>query len=203
MANDLTKLFESVSGAPLRAHRPAERANLRGEYVVVIAGTGERGPTGARSETAWVKGRVMTTEPDTTPRSRAPDPARDSARASARTRARTVAMPATLALPHGPLPLPAFLPDATLGVVRAVDSADLAACGIHAVVMNAYHLMQRPGSSTVQALGGLHRMAGWPRPIITDSGGFQAYSLIAPEPQISARSTITASRCGPKAPTAS
>lgn len=125
----------------------------------------------------------MTTEPDTTPRSRAPDPARDSARANARNPARTVAMPATLALPHGPLPLPAFLPDATLGVVRAVDSADLAACGIHAVVMNAYHLMQRPGSSTVQALGGLHRMAGWPRPIVTDSGGFQAYSLIHQNPK--------------------
>ncbi len=89
----------------------------------------------------------------------------------------------TLALPHGNLQLPAFLPDATLGVVRSVDSADLEACGIQAVVMNTFHLMQRPGSSTIDALGGLHRMAGWRRPIITDSGGFQAYSLIRENPK--------------------
>jgi queuine tRNA-ribosyltransferase len=84
----------------------------------------------------------------------------------------------TLRLPHGELRLPTFLPDATQAVVRAVDSADLEACGLQAVVMNTFHLMQHPGSSTVQALGGLHRMAGWPKPIVTDSGGFQAYSLI-------------------------
>ncbi len=84
----------------------------------------------------------------------------------------------TLRLPHGTLQLPAFLPDATLGVVRAVDGTDLEQVGTQAVVMNTFHLMQRPGSSTIQALGGLHRMSGWPRPIVTDSGGFQAYSLI-------------------------
>ena len=63
-------------------------------------------------------------------------------------------------------------------MVRSVDSVDLENAGIQAVVMNAFHLMQKPGSSTIQSLGGLHRMAGWQRPIITDSGGFQAYSLI-------------------------
>jgi queuine tRNA-ribosyltransferase len=89
----------------------------------------------------------------------------------------------SLHLAHGDLPLPAFLPDATLGVVRAVDSADLEACGTQAVVMNTFHLMQRPGSTTVQALGGLHRMSGWPHPIVTDSGGFQAYSLIRQNPR--------------------
>ena len=83
-----------------------------------------------------------------------------------------------LQLPHGQLQLPAFLPDATLGVVRSVDSIDLEQCGVQAVVMNTFHLMQRPGSSTITALGGLHKMCGWRRPIITDSGGFQAYSLI-------------------------
>lgn len=83
-----------------------------------------------------------------------------------------------LNLPHGALPLPAFLPDGTLGAVRAVDSEDLVACGIRGLVMNTFHLMQHPGSSTVQALGGLHAMSGWERPIVTDSGGFQAYSLI-------------------------
>lgn len=90
---------------------------------------------------------------------------------------------AALRLPHGALPLPAYLPDATLGVVRAVGADDLLACETPAVVMNAYHLMQRPGSSTVPALGGLHQMAAWPRPIITDSGGFQAYSQIAQNPR--------------------
>ncbi len=89
----------------------------------------------------------------------------------------------SLTLPHGAVQLPAYLPDATLGVVRGVDSADLEACGTEAVVMNGFHLMQRPGSSTVQALGGLHRMAGWSRPIVTDSGGFQAYSLIRQNPK--------------------
>ena len=83
-----------------------------------------------------------------------------------------------LSLPSGELALPAFLPDATVGVVRTVDAADLEACGVPAVMMNVFHLMQRPGTSTIQALGGLHSMSGWRRPIVTDSGGFQAYSLI-------------------------
>lgn len=83
-----------------------------------------------------------------------------------------------LQLPHGELQLPVFMPDATLGVVRSVDATDLLHCGVQAVVMNTFHLMQRPGSSTIQALDGLHAMSGWPRPIVTDSGGFQAYSLI-------------------------
>src|SRR5882724_9710066 len=88
-----------------------------------------------------------------------------------------------LKLAHGELRLPVFLPDATLGVVRAVDSVDLRNAGVQALVMNTYHLMQHPGSSTVQALGGLHQMCGWPQPIITDSGGFQAYSLIRENPK--------------------
>jgi queuine tRNA-ribosyltransferase len=91
--------------------------------------------------------------------------------------------PASLDLPHGPLVLPAFLPDATLGAVRAVDSQDLVDAGVKALVMNTFHLMQHPGSSTVAALGGLHAMSAWPRPIITDSGGFQAYSLIRQNPR--------------------
>jgi queuine tRNA-ribosyltransferase len=76
------------------------------------------------------------------------------------------------------LPLPLFLPDATLGYVRAVDSQDLQDVGIQALVMNTFHLMQKPGSSTIQAFDGLHHFADWPGLIVTDSGGFQAYSLI-------------------------
>lgn len=88
-----------------------------------------------------------------------------------------------LELPSGCLQLPVFLPDATHGVVRSVDSQDLERCGIQAVVMNTFHLMQRPGSSTIRALGGLHEMSSWRRPIVTDSGGFQAYSLISQNPR--------------------
>lgn len=84
----------------------------------------------------------------------------------------------SLSLTNGDLEFPVFLPDATFGVVRSVDSADLENGKIQAVVMNAFHLMQKPGTSTIQSLGGLHAMSGWQRPIITDSGGFQAYSLI-------------------------
>jgi queuine tRNA-ribosyltransferase len=87
-------------------------------------------------------------------------------------------MRSTLSLAHGDVALPAFLPDATLAVVRGVDSTDLESIGIEAVVMSVFHLMQKPGSSTIAALGGLHSMAGWQRPIVTDSGGFQAYSMI-------------------------
>ncbi len=88
-----------------------------------------------------------------------------------------------LTLKHGTLRLPAFLPDGTQGVVRALDAQDLATCRIQAVQMNVYHLMQRPGSSTIQALGGLHQMSAWSQPIFTDSGGFQIYSLIRQNPK--------------------
>jgi queuine tRNA-ribosyltransferase len=91
--------------------------------------------------------------------------------------------PKNLSLPHGDLLFPVFLPDGTRGVVRAVDANDLEQLGIQALVMNTFHLMQKPGSSTLQALGGLHQMSSWHRPIITDSGGFQAYSVIRENPK--------------------
>lgn len=92
-------------------------------------------------------------------------------------------IPRKLNLPAGKMEYPVYLPDATFGVVRALDARDLADCGVQALVMNTFHLMQKPGSSTIQSLGGLHRMTGWERPIITDSGGFQAYSLIHQNPR--------------------
>jgi queuine tRNA-ribosyltransferase len=88
-----------------------------------------------------------------------------------------------LELPHGQVQMPVFMPDATQGVVRAVDAVDLVHCSVQAVVMNTFHLMRHPGSSTIQALGGLHKMSAWPHPIVTDSGGFQAYSLIQQNPK--------------------
>lgn len=89
----------------------------------------------------------------------------------------------SLTLSQGIFPSPIFLPDATFGVVRSVDAQDLEKVGIEAVVMNTFHLMLKPGSSTIQSLGGLHRMSGWHKTIVTDSGGFQAYSLIRQNPK--------------------
>jgi queuine tRNA-ribosyltransferase len=76
------------------------------------------------------------------------------------------------------LPLPAFFPDGTRGVVRCVDSADLESVGVSGIVMNTYHLMTKPGTATVKALGGLHKFCNWQGPIVTDSGGFQVFSLL-------------------------
>ena len=85
----------------------------------------------------------------------------------------------TLATPHGTLRLPAFLPDATRGAVRAVDADDLRACGVQAVVVNTFHLAANPGTSVVAELGGIHRMMNWAGPVLSDSGGFQIHSLLA------------------------
>jgi len=86
--------------------------------------------------------------------------------------------------PHGDLALPAFLPDATRAVVRSLDSADLEAVGVPGLVVCAFHLMQRPGTKTVAALGGLHKLMDWQRPILVDSGGFQVFSLIRQNPRL-------------------
>jgi queuine tRNA-ribosyltransferase len=79
---------------------------------------------------------------------------------------------------HGPLQAPCYIPDATRGFVRSIDASDLEAVGIPALMINAYHLMTRPGVRVVQRLGGLHAFSGWRGPIVTDSGGFQVFSLI-------------------------
>lgn len=81
-------------------------------------------------------------------------------------------------LPHGSVKLPAFFPDGTNGVVRCLDSKDLENCQVNGLVMNTYHLMTKPGQSVIKALGGLNDFINWKRPIITDSGGFQVFSLI-------------------------
>lgn len=94
----------------------------------------------------------------------------------------------TIKLSHGKLSLPAFLPDATYGIVRSLDSNDLLRCGVQALMMNSFHLMQHPGTSVIKKMGGLHKLFGWNHPIVTDSGGFQAYSLIR---QNSKHGTIT------------
>jgi queuine tRNA-ribosyltransferase len=92
--------------------------------------------------------------------------------------------PPTLQTAHGPLRLPAFLPDATRGVVRCVDSADLTAAGVQGLVACAFHLARRPGGQVVRAAGGLHRFMGWQGPLAVDSGGFQVFSLLRESPKL-------------------
>lgn len=85
----------------------------------------------------------------------------------------------SLATPHGALALPAFLPDATRGVVRTVDASELRAVGIDALCVNTWHLSKEPGARAVEKLGGIHRFMGWDGPVLSDSGGFQILSLLA------------------------
>lgn len=78
----------------------------------------------------------------------------------------------------GNIPLPAFFPDATYGGVRAGSFADVYASGLFGLEMNSYHLMTKPGAKLIKSLGGLHGFTGYKGAILTDSGGFQLYSLI-------------------------
>ncbi|HET9709911.1 MAG TPA: tRNA guanosine(34) transglycosylase Tgt [Gemmatimonadales bacterium] len=82
-----------------------------------------------------------------------------------------------LALPHGNVQTPCFMPVGTQGTVRALSPHDLRAVGAEIVLANTYHLHVRPGEAVVAELGGLHRFMGWDRPLLTDSGGFQVFSL--------------------------
>jgi queuine tRNA-ribosyltransferase len=78
---------------------------------------------------------------------------------------------------HGPIDTPCFMPVGTYGAVKGLDPDDLREVGSQIILGNSYHLGHRPGSARVAGLGGLHRMIGWDRPILTDSGGFQVFSL--------------------------
>src|SRR5437867_3709591 len=83
----------------------------------------------------------------------------------------------TLTLPHGPVATPCFMPVGTQGTVRALSPNDLRTIGAGIVLANTYHLHVRPGEEVVSELGGLHRFMGWDGPLLTDSGGFQVFSL--------------------------
>ena len=83
----------------------------------------------------------------------------------------------TLHTGHGDVPTPAFLPVATQATVKALDPDDVGAIGARILLANAYHLYLRPGVEVIRSLGGLHRFMGWHGPILTDSGGFQSFSL--------------------------
>jgi queuine tRNA-ribosyltransferase len=91
--------------------------------------------------------------------------------------ASSAARVATFNTPHGAVDTPAFMPVGTQGTVKGVDPGRLRETGAQMILANTYHLTLRPGEQTVAALGGLHAFMGWDGPILTDSGGFQVYSL--------------------------
>ena len=82
-----------------------------------------------------------------------------------------------LTLTHGVVETPAFMPVGTYGTVKAMTPEELEGLGAHICLGNTFHLMLRPGADIVDLHGGLHRFMHWPRPILTDSGGFQVFSL--------------------------
>lgn len=86
-----------------------------------------------------------------------------------------------LTLAHGQVATPAYMPCASRAAVRACPSDELAALGVQILVANAYHLHLRPRAEVIARCGGLHRFMGWDRPILTDSGGFQVFSLADPD----------------------
>jgi queuine tRNA-ribosyltransferase len=83
----------------------------------------------------------------------------------------------TLTLAHGQIETPAFMPVGTYGTVKAMSPAELREIGASIVLGNTFHLWLRPGLDVIAAHGGLHRFMGWDGPILTDSGGFQVFSL--------------------------
>src|SRR5438045_5227754 len=80
---------------------------------------------------------------------------------------------------HGAVETPAFMPVGTRGAVKAVTHRDLEALGVQILLGNTYHLYLRPGDDLIARRGGLHAFIGWTKPILTDSGGYQVFSLAA------------------------
>jgi queuine tRNA-ribosyltransferase len=104
----------------------------------------------------------------------------------------------TLATPHGHVETPAFMPVGTQGAVKGVTHRDLDEVGAEILLSNTYHLYLRPGDDLIARMGGLHRFIGWRKPILTDSGGYQVFSLAArrtiAEEGVSFRSHLDGSR---------
>src|SRR5262245_7798406 len=84
-----------------------------------------------------------------------------------------------MSTPHGDVQTPAFMPVGTQGAVKGITHRDLQAIGSEILLSNTYHLYLRPGADLVARRGGLHRFIGWNKPILTDSGGYQVFSLAA------------------------
>lgn len=90
---------------------------------------------------------------------------------------RTGARAGTLRLPHGEVHTPCYMPVGTQASVKALSPEDVLACGSEILLANTYHLMLRPGADLIEKAGGLHAFMHWEKPILTDSGGFQVFSL--------------------------
>ena len=82
-----------------------------------------------------------------------------------------------LTLPHGLVQTPAFMPVGTAGTVKSIPQELLEELDAQIILGNTYHLYLRPGHELMRRMGGLHRFISWPRPMLTDSGGFQVFSL--------------------------
>ena len=82
-----------------------------------------------------------------------------------------------LDFPRGKVQTPAFMPVGTNGTVKALEVENLQQTGSEIILGNTYHLMLRPGDDLIKNLGGLHKFSNWDKPILTDSGGFQVWSL--------------------------
>ncbi|MDQ3389349.1 MAG: tRNA guanosine(34) transglycosylase Tgt, partial [Gemmatimonadota bacterium] len=82
-----------------------------------------------------------------------------------------------LHLPHGPVETPVFMPVGTQAAVKTLTPEEVKALGAQIILANSYHLYLRPGAAVVREMGGVHRFQGWTRPMLTDSGGFQVFSL--------------------------
>ncbi len=91
--------------------------------------------------------------------------------------AKTSARNGILKLPHGTLQTPCYMPVGTQASVKALSAQDILACGSEILLANTYHLMLRPGADLIEKAGGLHAFMHWDKPILTDSGGFQVFSL--------------------------
>ena len=108
----------------------------------------------------------------------------------------TPARACTFSTPHGEVPTPCFMPVGTRGTVRGLTPPQLREAGATMILANAFHLMLRPGAEAVAALGGLHAVMAWDRPILTDSGGFQVFSLpgsVVDEDGVTVRSPVDGS----------
>src|SRR3954470_11376943 len=105
----------------------------------------------------------------------------------------------TLETPHGDVQTPCFMPVGTRGAVKAITHRDLFEAGAEIILGNTYHLHLRPGDDLIARAGGLHAFIGWTRPILTDSGGYQVFSLAArrkvPEQGVEFRSHLDGALC--------
>jgi queuine tRNA-ribosyltransferase len=94
-----------------------------------------------------------------------------------KTDTRSSARAGTLQTPHGPIATPVFMPVGTQATVKALSPAELRECGASCILANTYHLHLRPGDELIRSGGGLHTFTSWDRPMLTDSGGYQVFSL--------------------------